>query len=61
MCADSPFCDETCFPRFPLPQTVMTRNKLLVERKQKKAVKGRHGKRLGGVVKRAMKASKMQK
>jgi hypothetical protein len=42
-------------------QTVMTRNKVLVERGQKKAQKGRHGKRLGGVVKRAMKASKMQK
>ena len=36
-------------------QTVVTRNKLLKERKQKKE-KGRHGKRLGGVVKRAMKA-----
>lgn len=44
-----------------LYQTVVTRNKLLIERKQKKAQKGRHGKRLGGVVKRAMKASKMQK
>lgn len=36
-------------------KTIVTRNKLLKERKQKKE-KGRHGKRLGGVVKRAMKA-----
>jgi hypothetical protein len=39
----------------------MTRNKVLIERKQKKTQKGRHGKRLGGVVKRAMKAQRMQK
>lgn len=44
-----------------LLQTVKTRNKVLIERGQKKAQKGRHGKRLGGVVKRAMKAQKVQK
>jgi hypothetical protein len=34
----------------------MTRNKVLVSKKQKKSVPGKKGKRLGGVVKRAMKA-----
>jgi hypothetical protein len=35
----------------------VTRNKILKERGQKKKEKGRKGKRLGGVVKRAMKAA----
>jgi hypothetical protein len=35
----------------------MTRNKYLKERHQKKQVPGKKGKRLGGVVKRAMKAA----
>ena len=35
-----------------------TRNKALVDKSQKKAVKGRYGKRLGGNVKKAMKADK---
>jgi hypothetical protein len=52
-------CENATF--FCALQSVMTRNKLLIERKQKKAQKGRHGKRLGGVIKRAMKAQKMQK
>ena len=38
-----------------------TRNQYLKETKQKKSVPGRKGKRLGGVVKRAMKAEKIGK
>lgn len=38
-------------------QSTMTRNKFLKERHQKKATPGKKGKRLGGVVKRAMKAA----
>jgi hypothetical protein len=44
--------DNICFL-----QTTMTRNKYLKERHQKKQVPGKKGKRLGGVVKRAMKAA----
>jgi hypothetical protein len=41
-----------------LNQSVETRKKFLIANKQKKAQPGRKGKRLGGVVKRAMKAAK---
>ena len=40
-----------------LLQAANTRNKTLVANGQKKAVPGKKGKRLGGVVKRAMKAA----
>ena len=43
---------------FSIAQNVMTRKKALVSNNQKKAVPGKKGKRLGGVVKRAMKAAK---
>jgi hypothetical protein len=42
-------------------QATNTRNKVLKARKQKKAVPGKKGKRLGGVVKRAMKAAGVKK
>jgi hypothetical protein len=42
-------------------QAVETRKKFLVANKQKKAQPGRKGKRLGGVVKRAMKAARGNK
>lgn len=37
-------------------KSINTRNKTLVANKQKKSVPGKKGKRLGGVIKRAMKA-----
>jgi hypothetical protein len=42
-------------------QATNTRNKTLVANGQKKATPGKKGKRLGGVVKRAMKAAAPQK
>jgi hypothetical protein len=42
-------------------QNTNTRNKVLIAKKQKKAVPGKKGKRLGGNVKKAMKAEKAAK
>lgn len=42
-------------------KNVATRNKIMKEKGQKKSQPGRKGKRLGGVVKRAMKAEKVSK
>jgi RNA recognition motif-containing protein len=42
-------------------KSAITRNKALVAKKQKKATPGKKGKRLGGVVKRAMKAANTKK
>ena len=44
-----------------IEQSTVTRNKNLVAHGQKKAIAGRKGKRLGGVVKRAMKAAAPKK
>ena len=46
---------------YHLSQSTVTRNKNLVAHGQKKAIAGRKGKRLGGVVKRAMKAAAPKK